>query len=178
MLETFKAFISSAAMLISVYTFGIVIFGRNKKINMIYKLLLMLISVILYTLIYLNFDGTLKTILSCIMLTLTFKYVFNSSVVKSLLSTVLFLIILIIPDLITLVGSIYLFHFTKEQIYNTIAGGILSNISVSLLMLMVTYVLRKPLKKIININISSDKRIIITAIITIVFVAIFFYKLL
>ena len=69
-----------------------------------------------------------------------------------------------------------MFKIAKEEIYSTLSGSILGNIIVNLLMILIIYLLRKPLKKIININISTYKRIILISIITIVFVAIFFYK--
>lgn len=177
MSESFSAFLSSAAMSVSVFTFGIVILGRNKNLKFLYKLLLMLISITLYAIIYINFQGTLKTLLSCLLVTLTFKFVFNSGIIKSLISTILFFIILIIPDLITLAGSIYIFRLEKEQIYNTIAGGIISNFSVSILMILLTYILRKSIRRIININISSNKKIIIILMLILITIGIFFYNL-
>ena len=176
MLESFKAFLSSAAMAISVYAFGKITYEKNKNLKVIYKLLLMLICVILYTIIYISFDGTLKTILLCILFTLTFKFVFNIKFGKGLLSSILFIIILVIPDLVVTTIFIYIVKVDKNFFYENFAGSIICNLSVSILMILIIYILRKPLRKIININISSDKRIIITSIITIVFVAIFFYK--
>lgn len=176
MLESFKAFLSSAATSISVYAFGLIIFGSNKNLRKIYKVLMFLFSIIVHTIIFLQFDGTFKTILLCILFTLTFKYIFNVSLGKSILSAILFIIILIIPDLIFLTGAVYVFKIAKEEIYSTLSGSILGNIIVNLLMILIIYLLRKPLKKIININISTYKRIILISIITIVFVAIFFYK--
>lgn len=163
-------------MLLSIYGFGMIILNSKNKFKNIYKILTLLLSIVLYSIIFLKFTGILKTLLFAILLTLTFKIVFKSTFEKSILSSIIFIIILLIPDLITLTIAIYIFNLTKEQCYNTVAGGIISNISVSIIMIIITYIIRKPLKKLININISSDKRILITAIITIIFVTIFFYK--
>lgn len=176
MSESFSAFLSSAAMAISIYNFGLIIFGRNKSHKLIYKIVLMLLNIILYTIIFLCFEGTIKTILLCVIFTLTFKYVFNIKTGKSLLSSILFIIILVIPDLIVTTFFIYVINVGKEFFYKQIAGGIISNFSVSMVMIFIIYILRKPLKKIISINLSTNKKIILTSVVIFIFVAIFFYK--
>ncbi len=176
MSEIFKGFLSSAAMFISVYGFTKIIFSTQKNRKTIYNIIAAIIIITLYTAVFLKFNGTVKTILLCFLFMETFKYFTNISISKAIVSSILFYVLLIIPDVVTLLATIHIFGLTKEQCYETIAGGIISNLSVSLLMILVTYLLKKPLRKLISINISSDKRIIIISIITFIFVAIFFYK--
>ena len=177
MSEIFNGFLSSAITTIAIYAFGIIIFNNNKKLKIIYKLLILLFSILIHTLLFLNFEGTIKTVLFVILLMLTFKFIFNISIGKSLLASLLFIIILVVPDLITMACAVYVLKISKEIIYSTIAGGIISNISVSILMILLTYLLRKPLKKIININISSNKKIIGTLVLLLITIGIFFYSL-
>lgn len=176
MSEIFNAFLSSAAMFISVYGFAKIIFNTQKNRKNIYNIIVAVIIIALYAVVFLKFNGTVKTILLCILFMETFKYFTGISISKAIISSILFYVLLIIPDLITTTFFIYIINVGKEYFYEKIAGGIISNLSVSILMILITYLLKNPLKKIIGINISSNKRIIIISSITFIFVAIFFYK--
>lgn len=176
MLENFKAFLSSAAMFISVYGFAKIIFDSMKKRKLIFNLIAAITIVLLYTIVFLKFDGTIKTILLCILFMVTYKIFIKIPIGKAIISSIVFYILLLIPDLISLTVALYVFKIDKEVFYNTMAGGIIGNLSVSFIMILLTYILRKPLKKITNINISTNKKIIFTSIITFIFIAIFFYK--
>ena len=176
MSENFRGFLSSAAMFVAVYGFAKIVFNSEKKRKIIYDVLAGIITILLYTIVYLKFDGTVKTVLLCILFMGTYKCFCNITIGKAIISSIIFYILLLIPDLLFLTCAVYIFNITKEQIYNTFAGSVIGNIIVSLLMILLTYILRKPLKKIANINISTNKKIIFTSIITFIFIAIFFYK--
>lgn len=178
MSEIFKGFLSSVAMFISVYGFGIIIFNYkiNKK-SIIKNFFISLFIICLYTIIFLKFNGTMKTVLLCMLFMLTYKLVFNRSIGNSLISAIIYLVILIVPDLLTLLGALYILGIEKEYYYNVLAGGIICNLSVSILMIIITYIIKKPLKKIININISSSKKILLIGILTLSSIGFFFYSL-
>lgn len=177
MLEIFKAFLSCAAMFISVYGFGRIVFIKKyKKRNIFQNILLSLIIISLYTAAFLLLDGTIKTVILCILYMITYKVFFDINIGNGLISSIIYVALLIIPDLLTLLGIIYIVKIDKELFYSTMAGGTIGNLVVSLLMILITYILRKPLRKIVNINISTNRNIIITSIVTILFATFFFYK--
>ena len=83
----------------------------------------------------------------------------------------------IIPDLLILSTAIYILGVSKEYYYSDFASSLLGNISVCLCLVIITYVLKKPLKKLINYNLSTNKKIIVMSSVTLVMLAIFFYNL-
>lgn len=178
MLEFCKSFISCTIAMIPVYIFGYIIFGKKEdlKRNKLYNLIILLIGTILHTLVYMYLTGTVKTLLLCAIFAFTLKLIFNVKIVKVIFTTIIYTILLIIPDLITTVAFINIFNISKENFYSNFAGGILCNIMVSGLMIIVTLILKKPLRKMTSYNLSTSKKIIFVSILTILFIAMFFYK--
>ena len=177
MLEIINGILSSAVITISVYFYGYILFKeKDTKLNSkIYNITAMLISTILYAIIFLCFDNIIKTILLCVLFTLTFKFVFKITYGKAVLSSIIFTILSIIPDLITLGIATRIFD-NKEYIYSNIAGNIVTNVSISILMILLTIILKNILKKIINYSLSTNKKIIVVSTLTLLSLAIFFYN--
>lgn len=137
---------------------------------------MLFISSIIASIIFTYFDGTIKTIMLCVIFILIFRYVFYLNYDKAIFTSIIYCIITIIPDLLILASTLYIFGISKEYYYSYLAGGIICNLSVSILMIILTYILRKPLKKLVNYNISTNKKIVLISILTIIFISIFFYK--
>lgn len=179
MLELCKSFISCTIAMITVYVFGYIIFGKKEdlKRNKLYNLIILLIGTILHTLVYMYLTGTVKTLLLCAIFAFTLKLIFNVKIVKVIFTTIIYTILLIIPDLITTVAFINIFNISKENFYSNFAGGILCNTAVSGLMIVITLILKKPLRKLIDYNISTNKKIILISFFTLTTLGIFFYNL-
>lgn len=171
----FNVFISSILMMITVIIFGHIITQKKPSIKKL--VIATLISVILHTAIYMLLGGIFKTLLLCIMYAITIYYIYNVDYTKSVLCSIIYTFLMVIPDLITMGGAIYVLNLNKEYIYDSVAGGILSNLSVCLIMILLTFLLRKPLRKFININISSNKKIIVVFSLILITILIFFYNL-
>lgn len=177
MLEIIKVLLSSTTFTIAVYSFGTIVLenkNKNKKIN---NLAIILISIILYALIFLQFKGIIKTILHCLSIILIFRFVFNSSYGKSLISSITYSILTMISDLLTLGIVTKVLNISKEYCHTHIAGSIISNICVSVITVLLIYILRKPLKKLLNYSFSTNKKIILVSLLTLTSIAIFFYSL-
>ncbi len=179
MLEFCKSFVSCTIAMIPVYIFGYIIFGKKEdlKRNKLYNLIILLIGTILHTLVYMYLTGTVKTLLLCAIFAFTLKLIFNVKIVKVIFTTIIYTILLIIPDLITTVAFINIFNISKENFYSNFAGGILCNIMVSGLMIVITLILKKPLRKLIDYNISTNKKITLISFFTLTTLGIFFYNL-
>ena len=106
-----------------------------------------------------------------------FFCIFNIKLSKSVFTSIVYVILLVIPDLLILSTAIYILGISKEYYYSDFASSLLGNISVCLCLVIITYVLKKPLKKLINYNLSTNKKIIVMSSITLVMLAIFFYNL-
>ena len=120
-------------------------------------------------------DGILKNVLFSILFTFTFKLLFSNSFLKSLFASIAFMVILIVPELFVTFSIISIFG--KEFMYSVVAGGVLGNILISIIMILLTYVLRKPLRKFMNYELTENKKIIVMEGLTLIIVGIFFYNL-
>ena len=178
MLEVLKIFFSSIFMMISVHAFGFITTSKEqrKPIKLVSVLILLLFS-ILYTLIYITFKGTIKSITICLIYALYVYTSFDRNISKSIFSGIIYMILLIIPDLILLGVITKVLNLSKEYCYSTFAGSILSNLLVSVLMILLVYLLRKPLIKIVNYKLSSSTKIIIVSLLALVTIAKVFYNL-
>lgn len=179
MLELCKSFISCTIAMITVYVFGYIIFGKKEdlKRNKLYNLIILLIGAGLNALVYIYLNNTTKTLMFCIIYTIVLNIVFNLKISKAIFATIIYTILLIIPDLITTATFINIFNISKENFYNNFAGGILCNIMVSGLMIIITLILKKSLRKLIDYNISTNKKITLISFFTLTTLGIFFYNL-
>ena len=162
-------------MMTSVIIFGRIITERKPKIKKI--IIAMLVSVILHTSIYLLFDGILKTMLLCLIYAIAIQYLYGIDSYKSVLMCIIYTLLMTIPDLIVLTTAIYAFKIEKETFYSTIAGSITGNIIVSFLMIAIVFILRNRLRKILNKNVSINKKIVCIAALILITLLIFFYNL-
>lgn len=177
MLEVLKAFSSCAALIISVYGFGVIVLNDGKIKLGIKDIISIFIVCILNTICFVHLDGTTKTIFTFIVYALLYVLVFNTQFLKSIFSGIIYMILLIIPDLIALGFVTKVLNVSKEYCYNHLAGSIIINLSVSALMILLVYLLRKPLRKIVNYKLSSSTKIIIVSLLALVTIAKVFYNL-
>lgn len=135
-------------MMISVHVFGLVTSKEKSKKNIKLKnILILILFAILHTIAYLYLKGTYKTVILCTIYAIYFYIVFDKKVYKSIFSGIIYMILLIIPDLFTLVFATKILGISKEYYYLVFAGGILGNLIVNIIMVALIYLLRKPLKK-------------------------------
>lgn len=161
--------------MITLYFYGMILFEEKNKLKSFKKIIQFIIICIIHTLIFLYFEGGLKTILSSITGCAMLKIIFNENIGKSFFATLIHIILLIIPDLIVTISLSYILG--KSFFYNNLPGSIISNIAVSIIMLIITMILKKPLRKIINYDISTNKKIILVSFFVLICLIIFFYNL-
>lgn len=176
MLEIFNALVACLITTITLYIAGTIIFGKSKN-TYLKNIIILAISTIVHTIMFLYLSGVAKTIVLCLLLVITIKYIFNIRVSKSIMFSIVYITILLVPDLVTLFFTTKLLHVSKEVIYTSFAGSILGNLCTNTIMILIIFLLRKPLKKMLDYNFSTSKKIIIVSIITIIITVYFFFKL-
>ena len=177
MLELLKTFLTSIPLTISIYIFGIIIFNKGKIKVTIKDIILIFIACILQTLDVILLKGTAKTIVLMLIFAGLLKLSFNTGYLKSIFSSIIYMMLLIIPDLLVLGVITQILKISKEYCYSTFAGSVLGNVSVSILMIGLIYILRKPLRKIFSYRLSRNKEIVATSLLTLITIAVFFYIL-
>lgn len=169
--------LSSTLLILTLYTFGRIIIVNRRHKNIMIDVLILLGFILLNILVFKYTTGTIKIIITCLLYSSLFFCIFNIKLSKSVFTSIVYVILLVIPDLLILSTAIYILGISKEYYYSDFASSLLGNISVCLCLVIITYVLKKPLKKLINYNLSTNKKIIVMSSITLVMLAIFFYNL-
>ena len=176
MLEIFNALIACLITTITLYIAGTIIFGKSKNTTL-KNILAILVCTTLITIIFINMNGILKTISMYAVITLVLKYIFNINFSKAILFLIMQIIILMIPELLMLFFTTKILQLPKETIYTSFAGSVLGNACTNFLTVSIIFTLRRPLKKLLNYNFSTNKKIIIVSIVTITITVYFFFKL-
>lgn len=169
--------LSSTLLILTLYIFGRIVIVNRRHKNIMIDVLILLGFILLNILVFKYTTGTIKTIITCLLYSSLFFCIFNIKLSKSVFTSIVYVILLVIPDLLILSTAIYILGISKEYYYSDFASSLLGNISVCLCLVIITYVLKKPLKKLINYNLSTNKKIIVMLSITLVMLAIFFYNL-
>lgn len=169
--------LSSTLLILTLYTFGRIIIVNRRHKNIMIDVLILLGFILLNILVFKYTTGTIKTIITCLLYSSLFFSIFKIKLSKSIFTSIVYIIMSIIPDLLILSTAIYILGVSKEYYYSDFASSLLGNISVCLCLVIITYVLKKPLKKLINYNLSTNKKIIVMSPVTLVMLAIFFYNL-
>ena len=165
-------------MMISVHVFGLVTSKEESKKNIKLKnILILILFAILHTIAYLYLKGTYKTVILSTIYAIYFYIVFDKKVYKSIFSGIIYMILLIIPDLFTLVFATKILGISKEYYYLVFAGSILGNLIVNIIMIALIYLLRKPLKTVVNYKLSNNVKIVTVSALILITIAIFFYNL-
>lgn len=168
--------LSSTLLILTLYIFGrIVILNRRHK-NIMIDILIVIIFSILSFFMYKYTSGTIKTILTCILYSALLVSLFDIKLSKSIFTSILYIIILVIPALLMLIILIYILGVSKEYYYSVIASNLIGNALVIPMMIVITLILRKPLRRLINYKLSENKKIVVISILAVIFTAVFFYK--
>lgn len=173
MLKIISMFIGIVAMMVGTIIAASMVLEEKIKVNKGKLVLLVIISSIFYTLTTIYLTGVTKTIINCILQFITFKYLFKINNQKSIIFTILYVILLILPEIIEV--SLFTTLMSKEYFYNNFAGGLLSNLVICILFLIEVIILKKYLKKIINYEINNNIKIVLYSILSLISVLIVFY---
>ena len=174
MLEIFKLLLSSTLLILTLYIFGRIVIVDRKQKNTLIEVLILIGFIIINILVFKYTKGTLKTITTCLLYASLLYLIFDIKFSKAIFTSIVYVIISVIPDLI--VTLVIVLFTSKDYFYTNYAGSIMSNILVLVIMIILTLIIKKPLRKLVNYKLSENKKIILIAILAIMFTAIFFYK--
>lgn len=173
MLENFKLLLSSVLLIIAVYIFGNIVIVNRRHKSLIIDILIVACMSLLSFIVFKYTTGTIKTITTCLLYASLFFLTFDIKLSKAIFTSILYVILLVIPDLLVLGGMIYIFDISKSYFYSNLSGSLIGNITICTVMILLTFVMKRPLRKLVNYKMSENKKIVI---ISIIFTAIFFYR--
>lgn len=176
-MELISNILSSIIVLVTPLLFVKILLNCNMRKNKIRIVIACVISIVLSILSYYCTNGITRSILVILIYTLLIIQIYKISLKNTVICVVVCMILLMIPDFLFLCSCIYLFGFTKEYCYNVLAGSLLSNLIVYGSMIPLTIMLRKPLRKLLNVKLDYNKKVIIISILTLISVLVFFFDI-
>ncbi len=175
--SSINAYIGILIMLITTLVFGKIILNEKVKISKLDCCLLIVFVGILQTIVGLNFEGALKTVVMTLLNVYFYIKIFNISYRESILISLLEMLILIIPDLLELFFLTKILGLSKERCYEFYARSIASNIIICILLIIIVYSIKEILRKLINTKIEKNTKILFFLILTFICIGLFFYTL-
>lgn len=128
-----------------------------------------------YPLTYLTIGGVFSSLLHFIIIIIMFMYLFNIKVPKGIFMSFLHSLLLLVADIIIMIITMYLLKMDRSYLYDKFAGSVWSNMLVCIVFCIITFLIKKPLQKLLKYKMSSNKLISLFTILTIICVAVFFY---
>ena len=172
-----NSFLVSIVSTLTAYLFGVIILNGGKIKKTTKDIVIFIIICMLHTIIFLLIKNAVKTLLLMSIFALLFKFIFNTGWLKSIFTSIIYIIILTIPDLLTLGFATKVLGISKEVCDAKFAGSVLGSIAILLLMIPTTYILRKPLKKLLSYKLSENGKIVVMSLLSLVSIALFFFIL-
>lgn len=175
MLGSISYIISATIMIITSIIFAIILL-ENKETKITWKkIIAILLGIIIYSIIIKNTTGTPKTLLIFFFHVIHLKYIFKISNSDSIFITFLYVVLAIVPDTLFLLFIMNILRIDPEICYSQFTSSLIATLSVSIMLLLIVFVFRKLLRKLVEIKIDNNKIMIIYTILTLGCVLIIFY---
>jgi len=169
--------LSSIIIIATPLTFVKIILNCKIKKQKLTSVAVFLIALSLNILVYMFTDGIVRSVFGMIICVWVVYEILEISLNKSIFSVILCMILLMIPDFLFLCSCLYVLDLSKEYCYTVLAGSLLSNFIVYGSMIPLTLILRKPLKKLLDISLDYNKKVIIISVLTLISVLVFFFDI-
>ena len=165
-------YIGSILNVVSCILFARIVLSEKVKPKKIYVALITIaFAACLQLLIYLNLD-VIKTIFCFITIVVLYNYFYSLKIMKSIVLTFMYFIIQILSDMMCI--KIFTIIFNKDYFYFNIASSFVGNLLVFVIMILITFILRKLIYKIINIKLRNW--LLVLLIFTIICILATFYS--
>ena len=152
--------------------FARIVLSEKVKPKKIYVALITIaFAACLQILYYLNLD-VIKTIFCFITIVVLYNYFYSLKIMKSIVLTFMYFIIQILSDMMCI--KIFTIIFNKDYFYFNIASSFVGNLLVFVIMILITFILRKLIYKIINIKLRNW--LLVLLIFTIICILATFYS--
>lgn len=172
----FNAIMSGLIMVISSIIFGRIIINRKIQIKNDKIIIFIIVMASIYIFIYFFTEGLCKTIFAFLLYLVIFYYVYKITCKKAIFSSFVYMIILMFADMLVLFVATGPLNISTDYYFEYFAGSLLANIIVNSLFLIISYLFRNRLRKILTIEIADKTKIIILSIITFFCIGYFFYN--
>lgn len=176
MSEVFSNFLGNIPLCLSEILFVILISKNRLRKSITFTIIVIIIMSLMHTLIVFNTTGILITIFTFLFYIYANKLLFDVNIKKNIFLIIIYAIMLLIPDMLSLLICTKLLGMTKEYCYEIFAGSFLSNLMVSTLMILITIIFRTLLDQLMKLKLENNKRIIVISGVTLLSVGFIFFQ--
>lgn len=171
-----KNMLCDLVMIISVTMYGAIMLNVKKTQITFRKILLLVITILIYSIVITTTSGVLKTLMLCVLYVIFFKYMFDTSYFISIILSLTNIVIMIAPDTIVVLFIIGVLKIPPETFYNVYSCTIYPTLAVNILFIAITFIFKRWLRKIVSIKVSNKLEIISCYTLTLVSIIIIFYN--
>jgi len=144
-----------------------------KKLNTIIAFIFMTTSA---TLAEYLFVGNLKSILAAVIHAITFKKIFNLTTGRSVFLVFIYLLCILVPDIIVTVFIVNILKVDFVVYVETFAGSSITSFVVGIMAIFILLILRTPLRKLSQIKIDFNKKMVVYIFLIMISILIFFWN--
>lgn len=166
----------SLVLIVSSLVFAYILLKPKKLKITIDKIIAVILGIVIYGIIANYTDGTIKSLCLCCLYFTLFKSIFKISYIETIFLAFLYVILIMIPDILILVFSFLVLKIPTELFYAQFAEKIVATIIVNIIFIILVYIFRKPLRKILKLSSIINKEIISYTILTLGCVLVVFYN--
>ena len=154
-----------------------IIFNSQIRRNKIRVITVNIIALISSILIYMSFNGLQRSILMIIIYIILLKQTYNITIGKSIISVVTQTILLIFLEVFILQFMVNVIGLSREYCYEVFAGSVLSNLIVYSSLIVICFIMKKLLLKLLTFKEGYNLKVLILAILSLLSVLVFFYDI-
>lgn len=174
MLQIISNYLGISILWIGEILFAKIVLGKKIAVNKISLIVTFVVTIIIYNIIYMYFTGTFKTFMMFAIHFLEFKFLFKLNYLKAIFLTFIYIFWLVIPDVLLIVLAN--FEEINKIIYSdNFINSLILNLASCILILIIGFILKKPLRKIINAEISNNIKIVFLSVATLLCVVSFLF---
>ena len=170
-------YLSALLFTFQVLFLGKFIFGDKDFFSKKVLSIIIIVFSFFYSIIFLSLDGVVKSLLLSFIIVILYILLYKISYAKAIFLTLIYMIIILLPDLLVLFCLTNIFNMSKEFCYEVFAGSFFGALLIFIFYLVIIYFLRKPLKKLMDTQIDTDKKIIFFSLLTFLCISLFFYTI-
>lgn len=174
MLQIISNYLGISILWIGEILFAKIVLGKKIAVNKISLIVTFVVTIIIYNIIYMYFTGTFKTFMMFAIHFLEFKFLFKLNYLKAIFLTFIYIFWLVILDVLLIVLAN--FEEINKIIYSdNFINSLILNLASCILILIIGFILKKPLRKIINAEISNNIKIVFLSVATLLCVVSFLF---
>lgn len=171
MWQLMSDYIGSLINVISVVVFAWLILRRKSKLPKWKIVLLVAIVALILQLLYYFDITTFKTCIGFFLFAVLFRYIYNLDMSRVIILDFFHFIVALLADISTY--KIFSLIVGEKYFYEVIAGSLISNIVVAVIMIIITLIFRKAVNKFLNTKIKY--LMIVALLVSLVFIIGMFY---